>query len=375
MKPFWLTTLLLLGFLTPLTGQETGADEPVRYITHITQPGGGFQTTILFNNMAASEKFIDVSGYDRDGNILFDSVRVNIPSRTIYERSIGELLSNEVSHLTLSGSKHVLVSVRYDHTNGGRGFSPHLHESTLQANRYQVYPGVPDGNGYWEGAAVVNLMFRPGLLTRPVTPVQILLKTMENQTIASHTIELAGGAKSLVVFSTLFEEIKDAAANKYFYEVRSTVPLGVTALMGNLNTGDLASAHPAAPLLADGVVRRDLNTIANLSYDIQKSSLDSEILTLQVRYDESCNFQPILYWSGNFLESFPVQTKVKLGLENNGAACLDSAVNPELEFDLGLITQEYLRGGERIDPIIVHLLDKDDNTIETFTLNPNGGGE
>jgi len=347
--------------------------EAPRYITHIARNGGGFKSVLILNNGASTEKKISIQPISDSGEYLSGFLQVSLAPRTIEEISIPEKFPLATSHLLISGSKRILVSVRYDSDGGPEGLQTHLHESSLTESRYQIYPGTPVGGSYWEGAAIVNLIPKfpgeapPVLSENPDIVIQ--LKNKQNFLLAEHRFPLGNSAKALKVFGDIFPQIGELVHNSYYYEVSSTVPLGVTALMGNLERNDIASAHPAAPLQADEVIEGNLNTLEPADYNLLKADLEADVLTLNISYDGSCLFTPALIWSGNFMESSPVQTEVQLTLLGKNPFCLDLISTREMEFDLGLINREYMGTGGKPDPIIVHVLDSKGERFASFTLN------
>ena len=355
-------------------GQEFSFFESPRYITHITQEGGGFTSHLLFNNGSSTDKEVVLQAYSSAGVLLMDNIRLLIDARSIQRHRAAVILPENTSYILIGGSKRVLVSVRYDTIKGSRGMSTHLHESNQAAKRYHVYPGVPSGGTHWEGAAIVNLTPVPPEGAPPVQvmppEVSIILRDKSDQVIAIHTLTLASGAKALEVFQNIFPQLETMSASDYYYEISAEVPLGVTALMGNVATNDIASAHPAAPLEVTDLIRGDLDNLPNTEYSILDATLETEVLSIRLSYDPSCNFEPTLFWNGNFQESFPVQTRIKVGLVGQGVFCLDTIASQELEFDLDLINQAYAEAnGNRLHPIVVHLLDENDQIFRSFTLN------
>ncbi len=365
--------ILAMVFSCQAIAQDFTFYEAPRYITHVARQGGGFKSSLILNNGASTSKMISVQPIADSGEYLFPVLQITLQARSIDEISVHEVFPVNTSHLLISGSRRILVSVRYDSEGGQEGLQTHLHESSLTDNRYQVYSGTPVGGSYWEGAAIVNLIPNFPGEGPPIEPqdseVLVQLKNKQNELLGEYRFPLANSAKALKVFGEIFPQIENLAHNSYYYEISSSAPLGVTALMGNLERNDIASAHPAAPLQADEVIQGNLNSLNPPSYTLVDVSLHDDILTMHVNYDGSCLFTPTLIWSGNFMESNPVQTEVQFTLLGKNPLCLGIAVSRELEFDLGLINRELMGGDGKPDPIILHILDQKGERFDTVVLN------
>ena len=370
---------LLIGMLWALAtvglqAQDFTFFEAPRYITHITSPGGGFASAIILNNSGSTAKEVNLSPYDTQGRLLSQAITVTVKARTISEVAVSDTLPPDTSHFLISGSRRVLVSVRYDSTSGVRGLWTNLHESDLAETKYHIYPGTPPESRFWEGAAIVNLVPNPLGEEPPVDvaapKVEIdLINRESNNVIARHTFDLHSSAKALKVFGSIFPEARFLASNTFYYEIRSTVPLGVTALMGNLVTNDIASAHPAAPLSAEDVVNGDIRNLDHVDYKLFSAELDEDVISIRFAFDVSCRFTPTLFWSGDFMESQPPQTQLKLALLGSSRTCLGTEASLVKEFDLGSITRSYLGSNGKPMPITINLMDGNDNVFESFTLN------
>jgi len=343
-----------------------------RYIAHLPREDGGFNAVLLLSNSAPSEKTVYLTGYTLTGERIQPIVRLDLAPGAIEERPVAQLLPN-ASHLTIAGSKRVLVSVRYDPSDGPTKLSPYLHESGQVANHHHIYPGTPQGDAYWEGAAILNLTPKSSLATVEPNPVFIALKNLNDEPLASHILELNAFAKQLVLFGDLFPQAKELAPKSFYYEITSQAPLAVVSLMGNLESGDFAAAPPTAPPAVDEVTRGVPGPDFADDYSLISAVLESDVLTLRVSEDLSCRFQPTLYWDGNIKESFPVQADIVFGFAGSLPVCLGVAAESEFEFDISSVVDGYLADPAARLPMIINLIDTEFNTLETFLIEVEPG--
>ncbi len=346
--------------------QEAAPRSKFRYIAHVTRAGGGFQTTLLLSNNASTAKTVEVFAYRADGERLDPPARFTVPPNTVVERPLAQI-HEDASHLTISGSKRVLVSVRYDPAGGTTSLSPHLHESDLIAGRHKIFPGAAAGEAYWEGAAVLNLTPRANLATVEPNAIFTALRTLEGETLATHSFELYAFSKQLLIFSDLFPALKDLPPKSYYFEIASTAPLGVISLMGNRDTGDFAAAYPTAPAAVEDVIQGEPGPNVTLDYRVADAFLEDDLLSLSVAADYSCRSQGSLFWDGSIKESFPVQVDVLFGFSASFPLCQGLETVQTFAFDTGVIVDAF-RQGDGQGPIIVNLIDAEGETIQSFTL-------
>ena len=90
--------------------------------------------------------------------------------------------------------------------------------------------------------------------------------------------------------------------------------------------------------------------------EILEARIEGDLLHLQVRYGGGCREHDFsLLFSGAFMESEPVQTRVTLAHDAHGDPCR-ALVGSRLQFDLGPLRRAYQQQyGRRSGTIVVHV--------------------
>ncbi len=124
-----------------------------RWIPHLTSQSGGFDTDIFVYNSTSLLKSVTLYPYESSGAELPSRIiAVNPNTWTRYNKD--ELLPPEASHLRIGGDTDVLVSVGY-RAQRADATTAHIHETTLAAKSFKIYPGSWDLIN--DGFALVNV--------------------------------------------------------------------------------------------------------------------------------------------------------------------------------------------------------------------------
>ncbi len=169
--------------------QIAGSNTSDRFLSHITEPGNGFTTTLIFANYTTEERGYLLRGYTVDGSSL--GTMAGILSAGEKRRvSAPELFDNPaLSHLRLAAANEIRVSAVYQAEGEGKT-AAHLHESAETAYNWLMKLG--DRSLTFDAFALVNL----GAATSQVTIRQV---GENGGTILSSVFELAPMAKLLHV--------------------------------------------------------------------------------------------------------------------------------------------------------------------------------
>lgn len=137
----------------------------------------------------------------------------------------------------------------------------------------------------------------------------------------------------------------------------------VAALIGAAAGCSSPSAPEALVLTSAGSFAR---TTGSDAATILAATLSGDTLSLVVEYEGGCQEHDFsLIHDSVFLESFPVQTHVRLAHE--GDRCGEQ-VTEELEFDLSPLALAYVAAYGEPGPIIVHIREPDGGSGSGFSV-------
>lgn len=200
-------------FVLPVWGQ-------IRMIPHVSKQTGGFTPQIIISNTSDRVHSFNLEAYRASGDVLVGTGGT-IGAGTTYYRSLDDLFGSEdVSHFLILGDEEVRVSISYEGTTG-KASPVHVHETAIQAERWQIYPG--DWDVVWDGFALVNT----GNASADVTVKQVDefgATRATNSTLSG----IAPMEKRLFVLGDHFSFEADT-----HFVIEATQPVALTALRGS----------------------------------------------------------------------------------------------------------------------------------------------
>ena len=213
-----------------------------RIISHVTNPGGGFSTTVIIENQSVVSSPYTLQAYDATGNPL-TPLRGDIDGLSVVSSPVPDFFAEgaQVSHFEITAEDDVRISVAYNFELGN-GSPAHVRDSSEQARGWRVFPG--EWSLVFDGLALVNRGSVP-------TDIEIVQKDYQGNVLNTQTIAtgLAPNAKALFVIGSPDGSSFSLETPSYF-EVTGTEPLSITALRGTLGREDvgLLWANRALPL-------------------------------------------------------------------------------------------------------------------------------
>lgn len=212
--------LLVLGSLA--------AFAQVRMIPHLTNPSGGFSSTVIVENNSPLAETVTLTPYDAAGNEL-DAVSLQLESGTVLVRGATELFAEEAAHFEITAADEVNIGVNYNF-KAGNGSPALVAESNVQASGWRFFPG--NWAVIFDGIAVVNMGDVP-------TDVWLAQKDTANNVLLARKVAtaLAPRAKALYV-------IGDPTGSEFtnegdtFFELTGDQVLAITALRGTLGDAE-----------------------------------------------------------------------------------------------------------------------------------------
>lgn len=164
-----------------ISGGSVVTPDSNRWIFHVTSFFGGFRTRLVFLNTGTTSANVMLAPRAHNGQ-RFDSVAVTVDAGHCAEFTSSELFgSDEVSHFSIDGPTHTVVTAAYRIAQG-LGASAHVNESTLTGRRFLIYPGEQDV--VFDGLALVNLSDQPSHVT---------LSLLDAAGVTVHTTTLSEG--------------------------------------------------------------------------------------------------------------------------------------------------------------------------------------
>lgn len=168
-----------------------------RWLPHLTQADGGFQTDILITNRDSKDRRLFFQPYDSEGKAL-NLKALGIGANQTKRFAKSDLFPENTSHVQISGDHMCLVSLVY-RADVADGSAAVVHEVSAPANDFSFYPGTWDS--VHEGLALVNAGSAPATIR--------LLQIDENGAILNEVTLatlLAPQAKYLGLVDLLFPE-------------------------------------------------------------------------------------------------------------------------------------------------------------------------
>ncbi len=216
----------------------------MRIIPHLTRAGGGFTTTLIFENSSVEDRAYTITPYNESG-VAQQRVTGVISGQTVTTFSASSLLGQNASHLVIEGDD---ITITAAYTANGNDTSPaHVAENRDQATSYRLFAG--NWKQVFDGFAVVNA----GEETADVWVAQ--RDGSGNIAKSVKAVEgLAPNAKALYVIGDPNGSEFDPDVGAY-YEVYSTQNIAITALRGNIPGSNFLWANEAAPNRQASVTR------------------------------------------------------------------------------------------------------------------------
>lgn len=225
---------------TPLPGAGGGGtvtpDPNTRWLPHITKLGGLFQTSFTLSNQSANAGSITLHPYDSAGNRLAEKTYNLAPWQFQSFTTTSQFPGVDVSHISISGDKTVVVTAAY-RIASGPGATAHVNETSHRGNTFTIYPGEWDT--IFDGMALVNLSTSPA----DINAVQY---SKQGKVLSEIHLKdsLAPYAKTLAVFGSDFPSIPGS-----IIQVTSSQPAAVTFLRGSYPGSTKAYLYQTVPVL------------------------------------------------------------------------------------------------------------------------------
>ncbi|MCB1049029.1 MAG: hypothetical protein H6510_00875 [Acidobacteria bacterium] len=191
-----------------------------RWLPHVTKPGAGFNTTLLFHNTGNAAAAINLTPYTAEG-VAQTPIPIGLNAGQVLSMDQATLFpSGTVSHFSISGDTAIAVSAGYK-ASTTTGASAHFHQTADAQNEFLIYPG--ERSLVFDGLALVNTGTAPSAIAADLIGANGLIIAQADINPA-----LAAKAKQLVVFDSLFPETPNATIR-----VRSTQKAVAVFLRGN----------------------------------------------------------------------------------------------------------------------------------------------
>lgn len=182
-------------------GGGGGGDDDTRWISHITTPGNGFESSLYIQNTTNAAANIKVHGFDSLSNLL-GTVEESIPAGG-FKVVAQSAFSASTSHMSLEGCDTCVVSVGYKAENVEGAGTAHVGAETSQGKDLWIYPGEWDV--LFDGIAIVNV----GDAAASVTARQYDQAGNASSPVTL-TGSLAPGAKYLTLLESHFQNAADS---------------------------------------------------------------------------------------------------------------------------------------------------------------------
>lgn len=210
----------------------TTTPQLTRWLTHVTRPDGGFQTTLIFNNTSNSAASVTVWPFSMQGD-AYPSQNIDVPANGFLSMTQEAMFPGvEVSHFGIQGDPDIVVLAGYRRVNDATAGTAHVTENTLSSKEYIVFPG--EWGNVWDGMALVNLGTVPAV-------VEGMLVDADGHQTFQQVIHsgLSPHAKQLLVFGGFFGQ---AAGSKII--IRSSQPATILFLRGSADSRYLYQTAP-----------------------------------------------------------------------------------------------------------------------------------
>ncbi len=97
------------------------------------------------------------------------------------------------------------------------------------------------------------------------------------------------------------------------------------------------------------------------AYTFGDISIEEDIIKIDVSYSGGCEKHDFdLIWSGDFMESLPVQVSIYLSHDSKGDAC-EALIMKTLQFDLTPLKESYQNTYEETGNVVINFYDSDNN--------------
>lgn len=201
-----------------------GKQSELRWISHITREGGGFETSVYMANPTHTDTTVTLRGYLANGTPIGTHT---LELAAMADRSIPMILlfeDQQPSHLALVGETAAVVTARYRLADSD-GVSAHMSETDVAGTRYSLRLGEPDQ--VFDGVVIVNTG------SGPVTVTATLVDDSEQ--VETLVADLAANGKAIADLSSRFADAENATVL-----IEANGQILVTALRGSRPGSDVA---------------------------------------------------------------------------------------------------------------------------------------
>lgn len=316
-----LTCILFITVTFSSVASET------RYIGHVPRSDGDFQSKLIFSNLGPRIKVVALKGFFYDS--AFEDIEVVVEAGEYLEKELGELFVNpDVSHIYITGSKQISVSLRIGAKNNARGADALLHETNMEGDFFRIYPSTDPSDGdYWEGVAITNAQ------SSRDNAVKISLFASDNaEPLAEQNLDLTYSDKQLVNLLELIPDVDALSTRSYYFQITSTSNIAVTVLRGSTSRLDVSTAAPMVRQLD----KPTLTAFPEDSGTFRWARFEENVLSTSYFMPTPCH-RAYLNTNGTTVDG---TLTLVLGFYSRAEACVDTIALETREWDLKDLLKE-----------------------------------
>ena len=224
------------GFYSTLGADGGDPAATNRWLPHVTRSDGGFSSVITAYNRGSAGGDVTLTAFSTTGANLA-ALSLSPAPGTFTRMSLSELFQGEVSHIAITGSDQIDLTLAYK--ANGLGASAHVNESSRSGKRWLLYPGETDV--VFDGLAILNA-------DNQTTAVRLQQIDANGTEIGSAVVteDLGPLAKQLVVLADWFSDYQNHAI-----VVSTDQPVYLVALRGSLGGATPAYLYQTVPILLE----------------------------------------------------------------------------------------------------------------------------